>query len=84
MVRDSVKATYDRAANTESFQEEQLVLLYNPQRKKVLSTKLQTSCDGPYKKIKRFNNVLYWIQKANRSRTNKKVVHIVMKLKYNN
>ena len=37
MVSDRMKARYDLAANTKDFQEGQLVLLYNPQRKKGLS-----------------------------------------------
>ena len=64
MVSDRMKARYDRAANTEWFHERQLVLLYNPQWKKGLSPKLQTSWDGPYKIIKRLNGVVYRIQKA--------------------
>ena len=62
---DSLKERYDRAANTEGFHEWHLVLLYNPQRKKGLSSKLQISWDGPYKIIKRLNDVVYTIQKAN-------------------
>ena len=53
IVSDRLKASYDGAANTEDFQEGQLVLLYNPQRKKGLSPKLQASWDGPYNNIKR-------------------------------
>ena len=74
---------YDRAAKTEGFQEGQLVLLYNPQRQKGLSPKLQTSWDRPYKIIKRLNDVVYSIQKANNfSRTKMKVVHIKRLAKY--
>ena len=76
MVSDRMKARYNRAANTEGFQEGQLILLYNPLRKKILSTKLQTSWDGIYKKIKRLNDVVYRIHKANSPRTKMKVVHI--------
>ena len=36
----------------------------SPQRKKGLSPKLQTNWDGPYKIIKRLNDVVYRIQKA--------------------
>ena len=57
MVSDRMKARYECAANTEGFQEGQF-LLYNPQRKKELSPKLQTSWDGPYKIIKRLNDVV--------------------------
>ena len=75
MVSDRMKARYDRTANTEGFQEGQLVLLYNPQRKGLLH-KLQTSCDEPYKIIKRLNDVVYRIEKASSPRTKMKVVHI--------
>ena len=53
---DRMKAMYDRVANTKDFHEGQLVVLYNPQRKKGLSPKLQISWDGPYKIIKRLND----------------------------
>ena len=43
MVSDRIKASYGRAANTAVFYEGQLVLLYNPKRKKGLSSKVQTS-----------------------------------------
>ena len=58
-ISDSMKVMYDRAANTEGFQERQLVLLYDPQREKGLSPKLQTSWNGPYKIIERLNDVVY-------------------------
>ena len=67
MVSARMKARDDRAANTEGFQVGQLVLLYNPQRKKGLSPKLPTSWDEPCKIIKRLN-VVYRIQKANNPR----------------
>ena len=53
MANGRTKARYDRAANMEGFHKGQLVLLYNPQQKKGLFPKLQTSWDGPYKIIKR-------------------------------
>ena len=62
MTSDRMKARYDCAANTEGFQEGQLVLHYNPQRKKGLSLKLQNNWDGPYKIIKLLNDVVYRIQ----------------------
>ena len=77
MVSVRMKARYDRAANTEGFPEGQLVLLYNPQRKKVLFPKLQTNWDGPCKIIKRLNDVVYKIQKASSPQTKMKVVHRV-------
>ena len=65
-----------------SFHEGQLILLCNPKRKKGLSLKLQTSWDGPYKIIKRLNDVMYRIQKANSPQTKIKIVHIERLTKY--
>ena len=81
MVSNRMKARYERATNMEDFHEGQLVLLYNLQRKKRLS-KLQTSCDGPYKIIKRLNDVVHRIQEANSPRTKMKVAHIERLAKY--
>ena len=82
MISDRMKARYDRAANTEGFHEGQLFLLYNSQRKKGLSPKLQTSWDEPYKIINRLSDVVYRIQKANSPRTKKKVEQIERLAKY--
>lgn len=76
MVSNKMKARYDRAANSEGFHEGQLVLLFNPQRKKGLSPKLQTHWEGPYKVIKRINDVVYRIQKSQSPRAKMKVVHL--------
>ena len=74
MVSDRMNARYDRSANTEGFHDGQLVLCYNPQRKKGLSPN--------YKIIKLFNDVVYRIQKANSGRTKMKVVYIERLAKY--
>jgi hypothetical protein len=50
------------------------VWLYNPQRRKGKSPKLQASWDGPYAVVRVYRNVVVEI-KAN-SRTKSKVVHI--------
>ncbi|XP_075151768.1 uncharacterized protein LOC142225842 [Haematobia irritans] len=76
MVSNRMKARYDRAVNTEGFQEEELVLLFNPQRKKGLCPKLQTQWEGPYKVIKKINDVVYRIQKDDSPRSKMKVVHL--------
>ena len=81
-VSDRMKARYYCAANTGGFHEGQLVLLYNPQRKKGLSPKLQTSWDGTYKIIKRLNDVVRRIQKANSPRTKLNIVQIERLAKY--
>ena len=74
MANDRTKARHDRAANTEGFHEGQLVLLYNPQKKKALYPKLQTSWNGPYEVVKRLNDVVYRIQKTGSPLTKMKVV----------
>ena len=75
MASDRMKARYDRAANTEGFHEGQLVLVYSPTSKKGLFPKLQICWDGPYKIVKRLNNVVCRIQKTGSPRTKMKVVH---------
>lgn len=73
---DKMKARYDLKANTEGFHEGQLVLFYNPQRKKGLSPKLQTNWEGPYEVVKRINDVVYRIRRSDNSRAKMKVVHL--------
>ena len=82
MANDRMKARYDRAANTKCFHERQLVLPYNPKKKKGLYPKLQTSWNGPYKIVKRLNDVVYRIQKTGSPRTKMKIVHIERLAKY--
>lgn len=82
MTSDKMKARYDRAANTEGFTEGQMVLLFNPQRKKGLSPKLQTHWEGPYKVIKKLNDVVYRIQRYHNPRSKMKVVHLERLAKY--
>ena len=75
MVSDRVKARYDRAANTENFYVVQLVLFYNPTRKKGSFPNMQSSWEGLHKVSKRLNDVMYRIQKAGSPRTKMKVIH---------
>ena len=49
--------------------------VHNIKGKKGLSPKLQTSWNGFYKIIKRLNDVVYRIQRANSPRAKMKVVH---------
>lgn len=71
---DRMKARYDVRANPRQFNEGDLVWLYNPQRKKGLSPKLSPSWEGPYRIVKRINDVVYRIQRSPRSKM--KVVHL--------
>lgn len=74
IVSDRMKAQYDVRANHGGFVEGDLVWLYNPQRKKRLSPKLIPVWEGPYKIIKKINDVVYRIQRSSRSKM--KVVHL--------
>lgn len=74
IVSDRMKARYDIRANHGGFNEGELVWLYNPQRKKGLSPKLTPVWEGPYKIIKKINDVVYRIQRSPRSKM--KVVHL--------
>ena len=56
IMSDKIKAKYDKAMNSVGLREGGWVLLYNPQRKKGLSPKLQGSCEGSYQVIKRLKS----------------------------
>ncbi|KAJ8980194.1 hypothetical protein NQ317_014161 [Molorchus minor] len=45
---DRMKETYDIGAQNDGYQSGDLVWLYNPQRRRGLSPKLQTLWEGPY------------------------------------
>jgi len=76
MQSDKMKARYDVRINSSGFQEGNLVLLYNPQKRKKLCPKLQTNWEGPYTIIKRINDVVYRIQRTGNTRAKMKVVHL--------
>ena len=77
---DRMKARYDRKASSGGFKVGDLVWLYNPQRKKGRSPKLQQPWEGPYTVITRINDVVYRIQKSKKSKM--KVVHLDRLAKY--
>ncbi|KAJ8946612.1 hypothetical protein NQ318_007215 [Aromia moschata] len=60
---DRMKETYDINANDGRYQPGNQVWLYNPQRRRGLSPKLQSSWEGPYEVVTRINDVVYRIQK---------------------
>ncbi|KAJ8946775.1 hypothetical protein NQ318_018984 [Aromia moschata] len=70
---DRMKETYDINANDGRYQPGNQVWLYNPQRRRGLSPKLQSSWEGPYEVITRINDVVYRIQKLPRGKS--RVVH---------
>ncbi|XP_045482836.1 uncharacterized protein LOC123686668 [Harmonia axyridis] len=77
---DRMKTRYDIKASEGGFNIGDLVWLYNPQRKRRLSPKLQRDWEGPYKVIKRINDVVYRIQSFPKGK--KRVVHVNRLAKY--
>ncbi|KAJ8949008.1 hypothetical protein NQ318_005182, partial [Aromia moschata] len=70
---DRTKETYDINANDGRYQPGNQVWLYNPQRRRGLSPKLQSSWEGSYEVVTRINDVVYRIQKLPRGKP--RVVH---------
>ena len=70
---DRMKERYDVRANEGGYQTGDQVWLFNPQRKRGYSPKLQRSWEGPYQVLERINDVVYRIQKIPRGKP--KVVH---------
>ena len=70
---DKMKRYYDLNTTQTRLEEGDPVWLYNPQRKKGLSPKLQKPWQGPYVILKRINDLVYRIQLGPRSKP--KVVH---------
>ncbi|KAJ8941489.1 hypothetical protein NQ318_006175 [Aromia moschata] len=70
---DRMKETYAINANDGRYQPGNQVWLYNPQRRRGLSPKLQSSWEGPYEVVTRINDVVYRIQKLPRGKP--RVVH---------
>jgi len=82
MASDRMKARYDCRANSGGFKEGDLVLLYNPVRKKGRCAKLQCDWEGPYKIISRLNDVVYRIRSSTTPRGRMKVVHLERLMAY--
>jgi transposase InsO family protein len=77
---DRMKARYDLRANSTGFKEGEQVWLYNPRRQRGRSPKLQTHWEGPYRVVKRINDVVYRIQRSPKAKM--KVVHLDRMTKY--
>ncbi len=60
---DKMKERYDVQAVETGYQTGDLVWLFNPQRRRGYSPKLQKSWEGPYEVIKRINDVIYRIRR---------------------
>lgn len=74
MTSEKMKNRYDLKATSHKFQEGDRVWLWNPKRRKGLCPKLQASWEGPYKVIKKINDVVVRVQKYPSARP--KTVHI--------
>ncbi|GFT47113.1 retrovirus-related Pol polyprotein from transposon 412 [Trichonephila clavipes] len=59
MASEKMKTRYDARATGHDFYEGDKVWLWNPKRRKGLSSKLQTNWEGPYTVIKRLNDVVH-------------------------
>jgi hypothetical protein len=59
-----MKDQYDIKAEKGGYQPGDLVWLYNPQRRRGLSPKMQRNWEGPYEVVKRINDVIYRIRKT--------------------
>ena len=70
---DRMKESYDIRAENGGFRLGNLVWLYNPQRRRGFSPKLQCNWEGPYEIIERINDVVYRIRKPPRGKP--RVVH---------
>jgi hypothetical protein len=68
-----MKESYDIRAENGGFRPGNLVWLYNPQRRRGFSPKLQCNWEGPYEIIERINDVVYRIRKPPRGKP--RVVH---------
>jgi hypothetical protein len=60
---DRMKESYDVRAENGGYRPEDLVWLYNPQRRRGFSPKLQCNWEGPYEVMERINDVVYRIRK---------------------
>ncbi|UYV84725.1 K02A2.6-like [Cordylochernes scorpioides] len=65
---EAMKVRYDTHACGNDLQEGGQVWLYNPKKKKGLSPKLQKSWEGPFRIVKKLNDVVFRIQRSSHSK----------------
>ena len=58
------RRTYVRTSRHADFQEQQNVWLHNPRRVKGRTSNLRSNWEGPYKIVKKINDVIFCIQKT--------------------
>ncbi|GBM89265.1 hypothetical protein AVEN_180416-1 [Araneus ventricosus] len=71
---ERMKTRYDSRATDHHFKEEYLVCMYNPERRRGMSPKLQQNWAGPYTVAKKLNDVVYRVQRSPNDKP--KVSHI--------
>ncbi|UYV62961.1 K02A2.6-like [Cordylochernes scorpioides] len=74
MAGHRMRTRYYQRANHDGFGQNDLVWLFHPKRKKGLSPELMAVWKGPYKIIKRINDLVYRVQRSSKSKA--KVVHL--------
>ncbi|GFW39725.1 retrovirus-related Pol polyprotein from transposon 412 [Trichonephila clavipes] len=73
MASEKIKTRYDVRATGHDFLEGDKLWLWNPERRKGLSPKVQTSWKGYYTVLERLNDVVVWIQKSPHPKT--RIIH---------
>ncbi|UYV63390.1 hypothetical protein LAZ67_2003939, partial [Cordylochernes scorpioides] len=68
MAGHRMRTRYYQRANHDGFGQNNLVWLFHPKRKKGLSPELMAVWKGPYKIIKRINDLVYRIQRSSRQK----------------
>ncbi|GBN04648.1 hypothetical protein AVEN_131429-1 [Araneus ventricosus] len=71
---EQMKPHYDSRATNHHFKEGDIVWMYNPKRRRGLSRKLQQNWEGTYTIVKKFNNVLYRVQRSRNAKP--EITHI--------
>ncbi|GBM95237.1 hypothetical protein AVEN_162463-1 [Araneus ventricosus] len=74
LASERMKTRYDSGATDHHFNEGDQVWMYNPKRRRGLSSKLQQKWEGPYTIVKRLNNVIYRVRRSPNAKP--KLIHI--------
>ncbi|GBN39397.1 hypothetical protein AVEN_54199-1 [Araneus ventricosus] len=74
LTSERMKTRYDSGASDHHFKNGDQVWMYNPKRRRSLSTKLQHYWEKAYTIVKKLNDVIYRVQRSPISK--QKVIHI--------
>ncbi|XP_067639750.1 uncharacterized protein [Eurosta solidaginis] len=77
IMSSKMKHRYDKENNSKGFLAGDLVLLYNPHRRKDVPSKFRCSWEGPHKVVKKISDTIYRIQSIEKPRS-RRVVHLAM------